>query len=116
MWIYAGVFIVRDQFIVGQSATATCKSDAPAIRIEWMRNGEIVESDNTAGIQELDLEFSLVNDSIHNKVYVCRVTREGKDGMQPVTAVQNFIVRIDGKAMLLKHELMTYIATSVFSS
>ena len=98
-WVCVGVFIVRDQFIVGQSATATCKSDAPAIKIEWMKNGEIVESDNTAGIQELDLEFSLVNDSIHNQVYVCRVTREGKDGMQPVAAVQNLAVNVNGKAM-----------------
>ena len=103
------MFIVRDQFSVGQSVTASCKSDTPAIRIEWLRDGVVVESDNTAGIQELDLVFSPVNDTIHNQVYVCRVTREGKDGMPPVTAVQNFTVNVNGKVILLKNESMTYI-------
>ena len=96
MWVCAGVFIVRDQFSVGQSAIASCKSDTPATRMEWLRDGVVVESDNTAGIQELNLMFSPVNDSIHNQVYVCRVTREG-GGMPPVTAVQNFTMNIDGK-------------------
>ena len=100
----AGVFIVRNQFTVHKSATVLCKSDARALRIEWLRDGEIVEGNSTAGIQELDLEFSLVNDSIHNQVYVCRITREGKDGIQPVTAVQNFTVNVNGKVMLLKNE------------
>ena len=104
----AGVFIFRNQFTVGKSANASCKTDAQALRIEWLRDGVVVESDNTAGIQELDLEFSLVSDTIHNQVYVCRVTREGKDGMQPVTAVQNFTVNVNGKVMLLKNKSMIY--------
>ena len=41
--------------------------------------------------QELDLVFPLVNDSIHNEVYTCRVTRDG--GM---TAIQNFTVNVNG--------------------
>ena len=98
MWLCVGVFIVRDQFTVGQSVTASCKSDTPATRIEWLRDGVVVESDNTAGIQELDLVFSPVNDTIHNQVYVCRVTR-GKDGMPPEIAVQNFTVNVDGKTI-----------------
>ena len=57
-----------------------------------------MESDNTAGIQELDLVFSPVNDTIHNQVYVCRVTR-GKDGMPPEIAVQNFTVNVHGKTI-----------------
>ena len=92
------MFIVRDQFSVGQSVTASCKSDTPATRIEWLRDEVVVESDNTAGIQELDLVFSPVNDTIHNQVYVCRVTR-GKDGMPPEIAVQNFTVNVDGKTI-----------------
>ena len=90
------MFIVRDQFSVGDSATASCKSDAPASMIEWLRDGVVVESAAFTGIQELDLVFSPVNDSIHTQVYVCRVTRDGGNGMT-VTAVQNFTVNVDGK-------------------
>ena len=92
-----GVSIVRDLFSIGESATASCESDTPATRIEWLRDGVVVESGNTTGIQELDLMFSPVNDSIHNQVYLCRVTRDGRDGMRAVTAVQNFTVIVDGK-------------------
>ena len=95
-----GVFMVRDQFSIGQSATASCKSDTPVTMIEWLRDGMVVESDAFTGIQELDLVFSPVNDSIHNQIYVCRVTRDGENGMT-VTAVQNFTVNVDGIKMFL---------------
>ena len=85
------MFIIRDQFKVGESATAVCKSDIPATRIEWLTNGEeVIES--ALPTQELDLVFPLVNDSIHNEVYFCRVTREGL-----MTATQNFTLNVDGK-------------------
>jgi hypothetical protein len=67
--------------------------------IEWMRDGMVVESAAFTGIQELDLVFSRVNDSVHNQVYMCRVTRDGEDGMT-VTAAQNFTVNVDGKMMI----------------
>ena len=97
---YVGVFIIRDQFRISESATASCKSDTPATMIEWLRDGIVVETASFSGIQELDLVFSPVNDSIHNQVYVCRVTRDGGNGMT-VTAVQNFTVDVDGKMMVL---------------
>ena len=84
------MFIIRHQFIVGQSATATCSSDIPVTRIEWLTNGEVIES--ALSTQELDLVFSPVNDSIHNEVYTCKVTREGE-----MIATQNFTVNVDGK-------------------
>ena len=93
---YIGVFIIRDRFNSGESATASCKSDAPGLMIEWLRDGLVVESAAFTGIQELDLVFSLVNDSIHTQIYVCRVTRDGGNGIT-VTAVQNFTVNVDGK-------------------
>ena len=85
------MLIIRDQFTVGQSATARCFSDVPATRTEWLTNGVVVES--AASTQQLNLMFSPVNDSIHNHVYTCRVTR-AVDGM---TATQNFTVYVDGK-------------------
>ena len=103
MCLLTGVFITRDQFKVGQSATASCRSDTPATRIEWFStsNGEVIES--ALSTQELDLVFSLVNDSTHDEVYTCRVTREG--GI--MIATQNFTVNVDGKihycnALILK--------------
>ena len=82
--------IQRDQFIIGGSATVTCKSDTQATRMEWLIDGVVLES--ATSTQQLDLFFPLVNDSIHNQDYTCRVTREA--GM---TATQNFTVKVDGK-------------------
>ena len=64
--------------------------------MEWLRNGMVVESAAFTGIQELDLVFSPVSDSIHNQVYLCRVTRDGENG-RTVTAMQNLTVNVDGK-------------------
>ena len=89
-FLCTGVSITRDPFNVGQSATARCKSDTPATLIEWLNDGVVVES--ATSTQQLDLVFSLVNDSIHNQVYICRVTREGE-----IPATQNFSVKVDGK-------------------
>ena len=88
--MHAGVSILHDQFTVGHSATATCKSDTLASGMEWLTDGVVLESATTT--QQLDLVFPLVNDSIHNQDYTCRVTREG--GM---TATQNFTVKVVGK-------------------
>jgi hypothetical protein len=60
----------------------------------------VMESAAFTGIQELDLVFSPVNDSMHTQVYVCRVTRDGGNGRR-VTAVQNFTVNVDGKTMMV---------------
>ena len=86
--------------LVIESATASCKSDVPASMIEWLRDGIVVDSAAFTGIQELDLVFSPVNDSIHTQVYVCRVTRDGGNEMT-VTAAQNFTVNVDGKVMMV---------------
>ena len=112
MFMNAGVFIIRDEFSVGESATASCKSDAPALMIEWLRDGMMVESAAFTSIQELDLVFSPVNDSIHTQVYVCRVTRDGGNGMT-VTAVQNFTVNVDGK-IIVSINIFLLISHSLF--
>ena len=105
-----GVFILGDQFSVGESITATCKSDAPSSMIEWLRDGMVVESVAFTGIQELDLVFSPVNDSIHAQVYMCRVTRDGEDGMT-VTAVQNFTVNVVGKMTVVSIMIIMFLCT-----
>ena len=82
--------ITRDPFNVGQSATARCRSDTLATLMEWLTNGLVVES--ATSTQQLDLVVTQVNDSIHNQVYICRVTREGE-----MLAIQSFTVKVDGK-------------------
>ena len=96
--MHPGVTIVRDQFSVGNSAMARCSSDNLATRMEWLNNETVIA--RASSIQELDLVFSLVNDSIHNQVYVCRVTRDGGNGIT-TTAMQTFTVNVDGKVILL---------------
>ena len=67
--------------------------------IEWLRDGVVVESEASTGIQELDLVFSPVNDSIHNQLYVCRVMRVANE--TNVTAVQKFTVDVVGMMVSL---------------
>ena len=76
----------------------------------------VVESVAFTGIRELDLAFSPVNDSIHTQVYMCRVTRDGGDGMT-VTAVQNFTVNVVGnyKIMMVSILIIMLLCTSQFS-
>ena len=99
--MYTGVFIIREQFIIGKLATATCKSDTLATRMEWLRDEVVVGSANST--QELDLVFSPVSDSIHNQVYVCRVTRDG--GM---IGAQNFTADVVGKIYLMSYMYVVY--------
>ena len=57
--------------------------------MEWLTNGRVVES--ATSTQTLHLTIPLVNDSIHNDVFVCRVVREiGR------IATQNFTVDVVG--------------------
>ena len=59
--------------------------------MEWLNaEDEVVVS--ATSTQQLDLVFSLVNDSIHDQAFVCRVTRDG--GM---VGTQNFTINVIGK-------------------
>ena len=108
MALCVGVSIVRDPFNVGEPATATCSSDTPATSMEWLRNGKVVAS--ATSTQKLVLMVSLVNDSIHGQVYVCRVTREG--GM---VALQNFTVQVNGKSLKISFNIVSSTVHLIFS-
>lgn len=77
-----GVFIISDDFNIGQSASVTCFSDDVASVIEWIRDEVVLESDTST--KQLPLTFSQVNDSIHGNMFICRVTREGGGQAQQV--------------------------------
>ena len=86
---HSGVSITRSQFTVGRPSIAVCISDTPATLMEWLTNGRVVES--AMSTQTLDLIIPLVNDSVHNDVFICRVTRQ-VGGI----ATQNFTVDVVG--------------------
>ena len=73
MFFCSGVLIRTDPFIVGMSATLMCTSDVSANQIEWLDSERRVVARVTS-MDQLDLAFNSVNDSIHNPVYTCRVT------------------------------------------
>ena len=80
---FAGVKIVGpDQsLVVGVIASISCISDVPAIRLDNERR--VVA--RVTSMDQLDLTFNPVNDSIHNSVYTCRVTRRDDIAEQVVT-------------------------------
>ena len=59
-------------FTVGETASLTCSSDLDVSSIEWLYSGQQVA--NSTGQQQLELVFSPVNDTIHDREYTCRVT------------------------------------------
>ena len=63
----------------------------PAVRMEWLTDqGQVVQS--ATSMQQINLVFSPVNDSIHNQVYICRVVIVGD-----LLATQNFTVHVNGE-------------------
>ena len=59
-------------------ATIQCTTDFTNIRIEWVFNGMVMESDTTGAI-ELNLVLDSVNQSYNGRVYSCIVTVVGGD-------------------------------------
>ena len=58
-------------FTLGESASISCSSDLDVVSTIWLHNNIVVESSLES---ELELIFDVVNDSIHNKEFICRVT------------------------------------------
>lgn len=57
--------------MVGGSASLTCFSDLDVISAKWLHNHLVVGYSSKS---ELQLVFDPVNDSIHNKEFVCQNT------------------------------------------
>ena len=55
-------------------ATINCTTDLMVRSIEWLFSGEVVaDLEDTTGQQFLELIFDPVNDTIHERVYTCRI-------------------------------------------
>ena len=72
-------------FVVGSAATVTCSSDSgTADRIEWRsREGQVLVSRDS--VQQIDLVFNPVNDSLHSSSTTCFVTKDEGRANQTVS-------------------------------
>ena len=77
---------------VGSNTTITCRSDTTTMKIEWLYKGMVIAFRSMT--TQLDLPFMPVNDSIHDRVYICRVTRNNTE-----VAEQNFTIGVEGKCI-----------------
>lgn len=90
---YIGVVIENgsEVYTVGSNANITCQSATLATKIEWLTDEGILLA-FVSMTNELDLQFTPVNDSVHGNVYTCKVTRNSTD-----VAEQNFTMNVRGK-------------------
>ena len=81
-------------FVVGSAAIVTCFSDVGnAERIEWRsREDQVLVS--RGSVQQIDLVFNPVNDSLHDSNITCFVTRdEGRANQTVSNQTLPFFVR-----------------------
>ena len=96
-FFHTGVIIEGgdETYLVGSNATITCISDTDTEKIEWLRDDDVVVV-LMLNARQLDLTFSPVNDSVHGKVFTCRVTRNSTATNSGVVK-QNFTMSVSGK-------------------
>ena len=64
---------------VGEMSTITCSTSLGISDIVWIDDMDTVVARNSEGVQQLDLVFNPVSDSIHNRMYTCRITAVAVD-------------------------------------
>lgn len=94
---------------VGQNATISCISDLSIQSIQWVFNGDVVETSNS---QRVDLTFNPVFDYLHNREYSCRaITAYGMLERRTTITVEskyNVIVSHDvNRLTLLIHNIIS---------
>ncbi len=57
--------------MLGSSAQFTCSSNLNILLVEWLFDNEVVAE---AEASQATLIIPAVNDSLHNRLYVCRIT------------------------------------------
>ena len=80
----------RSQYSVGDVATIECSFDLNSTSIEWLYNNEVIMSTEDA---QLNLTFSPVHDTVHNRQYTCRVSTSY--GVQE----RNITIRVEGNTL-----------------
>ena len=64
---------------VGEMSTITCSTSLDISDIVWIDDLDTIVASNSEGVQQLDLVFNPVNDSIHNRMYTCTITSVAVD-------------------------------------
>ena len=64
---------------VGVTNTITCITSLDISDMVWIDGMDSIVASNSDGVQQLDLLFNPVNDSIHNRMYTCRITAVAVD-------------------------------------
>ena len=73
MFYISGIVIFGNDaaLVIGNSSQLTCSSDLHPLMIEWLWDSKVIIQ--TEGEDAL-LVFPAVNDSLHERVYRCRIT------------------------------------------
>ena len=77
---------------VGEMSTITCSTSLEIRDIVWIDDMDTVVASNSEGVQQLDLVFSPVSDSIHNRMYACTIT-----SIEDLVISETVIVQVRGK-------------------
>ena len=59
---------------VGVMHTITCRTSLNISDIVWIDDMDTIVASNSEGVQQLDLVFNPINDSIHDRMYTCTIT------------------------------------------
>ena len=77
---------------VGEMSTITCSTSLDITDIVWIDDMDTIVASNSEGVQQLDLVFNPVNDSIHNRMYTCTIT-----SIEDLVISETVAIRVRGK-------------------
>ena len=88
---------------VGAMNTITCSTSLDISNIVWIVGMDTIVASNSEGVQQLDLVFNPVNDSIHNRMYTCRITAVAVDPSTnlPLVISETVTITVTGKHLSL---------------
>ncbi len=90
---------------VGEMNIITCSTSLDISDIVWIDDMDAVVASSSEGVQQLDLVFNPVNDSIHNRMYTCRITAVAVDhdtNKNPVIS-KTITVQVRGKYIVVPY-------------
>ena len=90
-----GIQITGDEgpLILGSTAWFTCSSDLDILYAEWLFNDRVIVQ---AEASQAMLIIPAVNDSLHNRLYICRITTQY--GVQE----RNVTIRVTGMTYVIR--------------
>ena len=90
---------------VGEMNIITCSTSLDISDIVWIDEMDTIVASNSEGVQQLDLVFNPVNDSLHNRMYTCRITAVAVDQVtnkNPVIS-KTITIQVRGKYVVVPY-------------